>query len=83
MIFITNVDFKKKEDIEEIEEVKEYFERIYTILNQEIRDKLEKLEISEQKKKSIIKELAFLSQKKQIKYLGELYRIYQRIVDEL
>ncbi len=64
------------EDFEEIKEVKAYWKRIYSVLRKDIREKLKNLNISEKKKKSIIKELAFLSEKKQIKYLEELYRIY-------
>jgi len=45
-------------------------------LPKNIRKKLETLNVSDKMKKSIIKELAFLPEKKQIKYLEELYRIY-------
>ncbi len=66
----------RNEDFEEIKEVKAYWKRIYSVLRKDVREKLKELNISEKKKKSIIKELAFLSEKKQIKYLEELYRIY-------
>ena len=62
-------------------QIDEYLARIYVTLSEEIRNKLENLNISEKKKKSIIRELAFLSKKKQFKYMAELYRIYQRILD--
>jgi len=68
-------DIRNKE-LEEIGEVKQYLKRIYSVLPKNIREKLKNLNVSEKKKKSIIKELAFLSEKKQIKYLEELYRIY-------
>ena len=70
-----NEDIRNKE-LEEIGEIKQYLKRIYSVLPKNIREKLKNLNISEKKKKSIIKELAFLSEKKQIKYLEELYRIY-------
>ncbi|MFX0042213.1 MAG: hypothetical protein ACFE8L_04820 [Candidatus Hodarchaeota archaeon] len=63
-------------DLDEIKEVRAYWKRIYSVLRKDIREKLKNLNVSEEKKKSIIKELAFLSNKKQIKYLEELYRIY-------
>jgi hypothetical protein len=63
-------------DLEEIKEVKAYWKRIYSVLREDIREKLKNLNVSERKKKYVIKELAFLSEKKQIKYLEELYRIY-------
>lgn len=66
----------RNKELEEIKEVKAYWKRIYSVLRKDIREKLKNLNISEKKKKSIIKELAFLSEKKQIKYLEELYRIY-------
>lgn len=64
------------EDLEEIKEVKAYWKRIYSVLRKDIRENLKNLNVSEKKKRAIIKELAFLSEKKQIKYLEELYRIY-------
>ena len=69
-------DYINNEDFEKTEEVKAYWKRIYSVLRKDIREKLQNLNVSEEKKKSIIKELAFLSDKKQIKYLEELYRIY-------
>ena len=64
------------DDLEEIKEVKAYWKRIYSVLPKNIREILKNLNVSEKKKKSIIKELAFLPKKNQIKYLEELYRIY-------
>ncbi len=62
-------------DIEDIPEIKKYFSRIYTILSKEIRDKLRDLNVSKEKKKTIKKELAFLSKEKQIEYLDELIHL--------
>lgn len=64
------------DNLEKIKEVKAYWKRIYSVLRKDIREKLNNLNVSEEKKKYIIKELAFLSEKKQMKYLDELYRIY-------
>ena len=69
-------DYINNEDFEKTEEVKAYWKRIYSVLRKDIREKLQNLNVSEEKKKSIIKELAFLPKKNQIKYLEELYRIY-------
>lgn len=79
---------KIKEDVnnknfEEISAVKKYFSRIFTILSKEIREKLMNLNVSEEKRKMIKKELAFLSKEKQKEYLDELYRIYNRMVKDI
>lgn len=73
---LTISDDINNEDFEKIKEVKIYWKRIYSVLRKDIREKLKNLNVSEEKKKDIIKELAFLSEKKQIKYLEELNRIY-------
>ena len=62
----------KKKELEEIEEVKRYFSRKYSVLSKEIREKLKHLNIPQKKKKALEKELAFLPEKKQHKYLDEL-----------
>lgn len=69
-------DDVNNEDFEGVKEIKAYWKRIYSVLREDIREKLKCLNVSEEKKKFIIKELAFLSKKKQIKYLEELHRIY-------
>lgn len=63
---------KDYDEFEEIEEVKRYFARKYSVLSKEIREKLKHLNISQKKKKSLKKELAFLPEEKQHKYLDEL-----------
>ncbi|MFX0083496.1 MAG: hypothetical protein ACFE94_17250 [Candidatus Hodarchaeota archaeon] len=65
-----------EKDLEEISEIKKYFSRIFTVLSNEIREKLKNLDISKEKKKILKKELAFLSKRDQMKYLDELYRLY-------
>jgi len=65
-----------EKDLEEISEIKKYFSRIFTVLSKEIRERLKNLNISKEKKKILKKELAFLSKENQMKYLDELYRLY-------
>lgn len=62
----------KDEALEEIAEVKRYFARKYSVLSKEIRERLKRLNISQKKIKSLKKELAFLPEEKQHKYLDEL-----------
>ena len=66
-------------DYEEIPAVKKYFARIFTTLSKDIRDKLMSLNVSEEKRKTLKKELAFLSKEKQKEYMDELYGIYNHI----
>ena len=65
-----------EKDLEEISEIKKYFSRIFTVLPKEIRERLKNLDISKEKKKILKKELAFLPKENQMKYLDELYRLY-------
>jgi len=57
---------------EKLEIVKNYFHRIFTILSKEVREELMKLNVSKDELKEIKKELAFLSEEKQIEFLKEL-----------
>jgi len=57
---------------EKLEIVKNYFHRIFTILSKEVREELIKLNLSKDELKEIKKELAFLSEEKQIEFLKEL-----------
>lgn len=59
-------------DIEKLSIIKKYFSRIFTVLNSDIRHQLEALDIPENKKKKIRKELAFLPISKQKEYLQEI-----------
>jgi len=76
-------DITNNKNFEEISVVKKYFSRIFTILSKEIREKLMNLNVSEETRKLIKKELAFLSKEKQKEYLNELYRIYNRLVKDV
>ncbi|MFX1574714.1 MAG: hypothetical protein ACFFB0_18415 [Promethearchaeota archaeon] len=68
--------------MEEIPEVKKYFSRIYTVLSKRVREQLDNLNISKEKKKKIKKELAFLPKYKQTKYINELLKQYGLKVEE-
>ena len=70
-------------DFEEIKTVKRYFARIFTLLSKEIREKLMNLNVTEEKRKKLKKELAFLSKEKQKEYLDEMYKIYNRMVKDI
>ena len=70
-MFGIHKDIEEKE-LEEIDEVKRYFARKYSVLSKEIRERLNQLNISQKKMRSLKKELAFLPEEKQHKYLDEL-----------
>ena len=69
-------------NFEELEIVKKYFSRIFTVLDAKIRERLIKLKVSEEKKELILKELAFLNDEKQGEYLDELFIIWNKIFEE-
>ena len=76
-----NEETKKKEDFEELDVVKQYFARIFTVLDAKIRERIKELNVSEEKKKMILKELAFLSETKQQQYLDELFIIWNKLYE--
>ena len=80
MIKVNDINEK---NFEEIDIVKKYFSRIFTVLNSKIREKLKDLNVSEEKKKIILEELAFLNEEKQNEYLDELYIIWNKIVENI
>ncbi len=75
MVIKIKNDLSDKE-LEEIPEVKKYFTRIYTVLSKKVREQLDNLDISKDKKKKLKKELAFLPKYKQIKYMNEILKQY-------
>jgi len=75
MVIKIKNDLSDKE-LEEIPEVKKYFARIYTVLPKKVREQLDNLDVSKDKKKKLKKELAFLPKYKQIKYMNELLKQY-------
>jgi len=70
-VFKVHKDIEERA-LEEIDEVKRYFARKYSVLSKEIRERLKQLNISHKKLKSLQKELAFLPEELQHKYLDEL-----------
>ena len=74
---------KNKENFEELDIVKKYFKQIYTVLDSKIRERLKNLKVSEEKKKILLKEFAFLNNEKQNEYLDELYIIWNKIFEEV
>ena len=57
---------------EKLDIVKKYFQRIFNTLSKEVREELINLNLSKEELKEIKKELAFLSEEKQIEFLKEL-----------
>ena len=70
-------------NFEETNTVKRYFARIFSVLSKETREKLMNLNVSEEKRRKIKKELAFLSKNRQKAYLEELFLIYNRKVKDI
>ena len=75
MVIKIKNDLSDKE-LEAIPEVKKYFTKIYTVLSKKVREQLDNLDISKDKKKKLKKELAFLPKYKQIKYMNEILKQY-------
>ena len=73
----------KDKNFEELEIVRKYFNQIFTVLDSKIREKLKNLNVTEEKKKILLKELAFLNDEKQSEYLDELYIIWNKIFEEV
>ena len=57
---------------EKIDVVKRYFQRIFTVLSKDIREKLLALNLSKEELKEVKKELAFLPNEMQREFLEEL-----------
>lgn len=76
---MTKIKEKDIIDIEKIPIVKKYFERIYSILPEDIRAKLSNLKLSKEDLNQVKRELAFLSKEKQSHYLEEWEDIYEKI----
>ena len=74
---------KNEKNFEELEIVRRYFSQIFTVLDTKIRERLKNLNVTEEKKKILLKELAFLNDEKQNEYLDELYIIWNKIFEEV
>ncbi|MFX0071764.1 MAG: hypothetical protein ACFFAO_11805 [Candidatus Hermodarchaeota archaeon] len=57
--------------------VKQYFLKIFTVLSKDIRKQINELNIPEKDKKELLKELAYLSKKEQIKFIEAIVNLYQ------
>jgi len=56
--------------------VKQYFSKIFTVLSKDIRKQIKDLDIPEEEKKDLLKELAYLTKEEQIKYIEALINLY-------
>jgi len=67
-------------NIEDLDCVKKYLSKIFTVLSKETREKLMNLNLSEERKLKLARELAFLPEAKQKDYLKELIRVYRQML---
>ena len=70
MIYIKD----ENSNFEKLNVVKKYFAKIFNILSKDVRRQLLSLNIPKEELKEIKKELAFLPEEEQMKYLEELSR---------
>ncbi len=59
--------------------VKEYFTKIFNIISKDLRKQILELDIPRKERKNIIKELAFIAEEEQVKYLEALKELYEEI----
>jgi hypothetical protein len=63
--------------------VKEYFSKIFNIISKDLRKQILDLDIPKKERKNIIKELAFIAEEEQLKYLEALKGLYEEIPHKL
>ncbi len=63
--------------------VKKYFSKIFNVLSKSIRKKILDLKIPRKDKKLLIEELAFLTEKEQVKYIEAIEELYREIPKKL
>jgi DNA-directed RNA polymerase subunit RPC12/RpoP len=63
--------------------VKEYFSKIFNILSKDLRDKIKDLDIPKKDRKELLKEIAFLTEVEQQKYLEILKELYSEFPKKL
>ena len=63
--------------------VKEYFSKIFKIISKDLRKQILELDIPKKQRKEILKELAFLAEEEQLKYIGALRNLYETIPEKL
>ena len=59
--------------------VKQYFTKIFTVLSEDTRRKLLELDIPQEDKKTLLKELAYLAKEEQLKYIESIKQLYKEI----
>jgi hypothetical protein len=64
-------------------DIKEYMDRVFTVLTADMRDRLLKLEIPEDQKWDVIREFVNLKQSQQQKYLDELENVNRVLSEQL
>ncbi|MFO8019166.1 MAG: hypothetical protein R6U96_11060 [Promethearchaeia archaeon] len=69
-------------DKEDKKVVKKYFSKIFTILSRDIREQIYELDIPREEKRDLLKELAFLSKEKQVRYMKEIVNLYKEDIPE-
>ena len=63
--------------------VKEYFSKIFNIISKDLRKQILELDIPKKDRKKIIKELAYIAEEEQLKYLEALKGLYEEIPHKL
>ena len=63
--------------------VKEYFTKIFNIISKDIRKQISELDIPKIERKNLLRELAFLAEEEQQKYVEELRNLYKEIPKKL
>ena len=63
--------------------VKEYFSKIFNIISKDLRKQILELDIPKKQRKEILKELSFLAEEEQLKYIGALRNLYETIPEKL
>ncbi len=59
--------------------VKQYFTKIFTVLSEDTRKKLLELEIPQEDKMALLKELAYLAKEEQFKYIESIKQLYKEL----
>ena len=63
--------------------VKEYFAKIFNIISKDLRKQILDLDIPKKERKNIIKELAYIAEEEQLKYIEALKGLYEEIPHKL
>jgi len=63
--------------------VREYFTKIFNVLSKDLRNKILKLKLPKKEKETLLKELAFLTEQEQVKYINAISEMYKEIPRKL